>query len=118
MLIRNRRPRSRLGFTFGIVALTLAFVAPAYADSIQSGQGREVTPSGNAPSPAPTASTAARPTPSDRYDPIAAGLMSRPPASQTHQPQPLAPPLPQFSFAGEDIATCCLRPPDTHGAVG
>jgi hypothetical protein len=61
---------------------------------------------------------AARPTPSDQYDPIAAGLTTRPPSNQTQQPQPLAPPIAQLSFPGEDIAACCARPPDTHGAVG
>ena len=31
---------------------------------------------------------------------------------------PAAPPAPQLSFEGLNAGTCCLRPPDTHGAVG
>jgi hypothetical protein len=85
------------------------------SDVLVVGAGQRVTPSGNTPSPEPEGSTAARPTPQETYNPIIGRQTARPAVGPESI---LAPPAAQLSFTGEDIATCCLRPPDTHGAVG
>src|ERR671935_6445 len=41
------------------------------------------------------------------------------PAVSTAATEPFGPPISGLlTFPGEDIASCCFRPPDTHGAVG
>jgi hypothetical protein len=113
----NSHSRFRFCFVLGIASLALAAAAPAYGESIQSGPGQIVTPSGNAPGPAPTGSTGVRTTPGGKCDPILAGQTTRTPTGAPAE-EPFAPPFLQASFPGEDIAACCARPPDTHGAVG
>src|SRR3954451_10279270 len=91
--------------------------AAAGADMLRVGPGKVVRPSGMVASPPATGSTAARATPQERYDAAIAGRTSRPTVAPTVNAA-FAPPGFQAQFAGEDIATCCARPPDTHGAVG
>jgi hypothetical protein len=85
------------------------------ADTLSVEAGAVATPSGNVPSPEPPRPLNVLPTPQDAYNPAVARLTTKPGVAAEG---PFGPPAGQLSFPGEDIGVCCLRPPDTHGAVG
>src|SRR5438105_15894366 len=114
---RPRHAARRFAWLLALLALVLIAVPasasgpsdePATIEAVDSsdvlsvGPGQIVTPSGNLPSPEPSASIAARPTPQETYDPIIARQTARPGAAP--QRAEAAPAL-QSNFAGEDIAT-------------
>jgi hypothetical protein len=105
----------RVWLPFVVLIALFAVPVSVSAADVTVRPGRIVTPSGNTPSPPATGSTAARPTPQEKLNPSAAAQTRRPAVGPAGS---LAPPASQLSFNGEDIATCCARPPDTHGAAG
>jgi len=118
MFARSRNgERSRWSWPFALLVAVLVAPATAQAKNITVGPGRIVTASAKQAlaSPTPSASTAAKPTPQEAYNPALAARTQKPIVLPAEM---LAPPAFQAAFPGEDIATCCFRPPDTHGAVG